>query len=207
MAVVLHKIVVAANLKRSLPRFTIQADNIIAGIEEHPAAFPAPTPDVATLKAARAALGAAILAVGTKINGVAERNTCERDLRILFKTLAAYVEARANEDWENGHVIIEASGFSIKAPSRPRKQALALKRTKLSGEILASAKAGPKNRTFYHWRYSLDGGQTFVEPDGTHKCSILLTGLPPGQEVLVQVAMTIKSVRGDWGNAVTIMVI
>jgi hypothetical protein len=206
MDLIYPKFVVAAFLTRDVPGLLVQADVVVAGIEAHPDYFPSAGPVVQGIKDARQALGDTYTSTSPLKRARKTRSPQERTLRNRLTDGARFVETCANDDPENGTAIIAASTFSRKATGKRRKDLLALKYGLASGSVLADTKASRYRSAFYWWRYSLDNGQTWLEVAGTNRSKTLLEGLPVAGTVLVQVAVTVKDVRGPWSDGASLLV-
>jgi hypothetical protein len=201
------KFTVVAELKGDIPGLLTQADGVIAGFEGNPNFFPNSGPVLQALKAARKTLGDSYTASAPLKKSAHARSPAERALRARLTEAAHFTETCANNDPANGPAIIAASTFKQKAKSARTKPPLALKLGKVPGTVLADAKAAKKGAAaFYSWRYSLDNGQTWVEAAQTNTHLTLLEGIPLGKTVLVQVAVTQKSVRGPWSDSASLLV-
>ena len=199
------KFTVPANLRDDVPGLLVQADGVVAGFEGNPALFPNSGAIVQALKDARQKLAEKHTASAPLKKSRQMRSPEEKALRARLTEGAHFTETCANNDPANGAAIIAASTFSQKRRSPRPKPDLALKLTKVEGTVFADAKAKGR-RVFYSWRYSLDNGLTWVEVAQTNTHTTLLVGLPTLKTVLVQVAVTQKSVRGPWSDSASILV-
>jgi hypothetical protein len=201
------KLIVAALLKQDVPGLLSQTDGVINGLETQAALYPNSGPVVQGLKDARKALGDKKTTTGPLKRSAKARSAEEKTLRNLMGDAARFVQTCANNDPENGPAIIAASTFTQVVKKARTKAPLTLKYSPSSGTILADAKAAKRGRSaFYSWRFSLDGGATWVEVAQTNKHKTLLSGLPVGKTVLVQVAITQQDVRSSWSDSASILV-
>ena len=201
------KIIVAPHLKNDVPGLLTQTDGVTAGIETNAALFPGSGPVVQGLKDARKALADKHTATGPLKRSAKARSAEERSLRNKVVDAARFVETCANADLANGPAIVAASTFSEKARTTYVKGPLTVRQGPASGSVVADAKAAKKgSRAFYSWRYSLDGGVTWIEAAQTNEHKASLSGLPVGKSVLVQVAITRKNIRGPWSDGASRLV-
>jgi hypothetical protein len=201
------RFVVAPNLKGDVPGLLSQTDGVVAGIEAHAVLFPNASSVVQGLKDARKALADKHVETGPLKRSARARSPEERALRNKVTDAARFVETTANDDPANGPAIIAASTFSQKARSTHSKGPLNLRRGPASDSVVADAKAVKKgSKAFYSWRYSVDGGATWIEVAQTNIHLTLLEGLPVGKTVFVQVAITQKNIRGPWSDSASLLV-
>ena len=84
---------------------------------------------------------------------------------------------------------------------------LAATQAQAGAPVVLTAKAAPKGvKAFYGWRYTVDGGKTFVQVPPTNDAHTVIPNLPPLVTVGFQVQMTIKNVPGEWSQMVTLLV-
>jgi hypothetical protein len=173
---------------------------------------------------------AALLVLITNLDGVQStvkggakgsataRNAKAKALITALKVLLAYVESLAAAAPEaDGPSIIEAAGLKVWAAGKHPKPLLALKTVQPSGTIAAVANVGmlvmaaagkpsSMKRTF-SWDLTLDNGKTFVRQSPTPVGETTITGLTPGAEVGVRVALTLgKQPMGEWSQVVYVQV-
>jgi hypothetical protein len=201
------KFIVAAHLASDIPGLLAQTDAVVAGIEGHADLFPDHAPVVQGLKDARTALGDKHTETGPLKRAAQMRSPEARTLCNRVVDAARYVETCANNDPENGTAIIAASSFSQRRRTTRTKAPLALKNGLPAGSVIADAKAAKKGTSaFYSWRYSLDGGLTWIEVADTNHHVTTISGLPLLHVVYVQVAITQNNTRGAWSDSVHIVV-
>ena len=169
--------------------------------------FPNPTPSIAVLTAALAALVAAENDALTRVKGaVVRRNAAKKYLVQQLQLLKANVQSTADADPENALLIIESAGLTVrKTPSRkPRVFAATAGAT--SGTVkLVAASAG--KRASYEWQYSTDGGKTWVAAPPSIQAKTAIPGLPAGTSVQFKYrAVTPKTGAEDWSAPVTMLV-
>jgi hypothetical protein len=207
MKVIDPKFTVVARLSGNAPGLLTQADGVIAGFEGNPAFFPNAGPLVQALKDARQKLGDKHTAAGPLKSSAQARSPEEKALRGRVTEAAHFTETCANNDPTNGPAIIAASTFRQKRKSTRNKPPLGLKLGAVPGTVVADAKAAKKgSKAFYSWRWSVDNGQTYVEAPQTNDHINVLQGIPLGKTVQVEVAITLKNVRGPWSDPASIPV-
>jgi hypothetical protein len=144
------------------------------------------------------------------------RNSKAKALITALKVLLAYVDSLVAAAPEaDGPSIIEAAGMKVGAVGTHPKPLLELKTVQPSGTIAAFANVGmlvmaaagkpsTKKRTF-SWDLTLDNGETFVRQNPTPLGDTTITGLTPGAEAGVRVALTLgRQPMGEWSQVVYI---
>ncbi len=82
-------------------------------------------------------------------------------------------------DPRNGGSIIESAGLAVKKVPTRAARAFTAEQGPVSGTATVTAvSAGP--RTFFEWRYSPDGGKTWVNAPSSVRTKSVITGLPAG---------------------------
>jgi hypothetical protein len=202
------KLIVVAQLKEDVPGLIAQTAGVIAGMEAHAALFPNSGPVVQGLKDARQALDDVYTATGPLKRSAQSRTKEETTLRNKVLDAARFTESCANADPANGPAIIAASTFSQRTRPQRTKGPLVLKYGASSGSVVADAKAAKRGTSaFYSWRYSIDGGATWVETAHTNVHTTTFQGLPVGKTVVAQVAITQKNIRGPWSDNASLLVL
>jgi hypothetical protein len=191
-------------LARTILALIAQTYRISAAMAANVAIFGTPNPALSIINAANLALEQAQTLALTHAAGAATaRNLKAIALRNLLKQLAAYVVSIADANPSQAANIYAAAGWSERAIGRYLKPLLAVT-SLVAGTARLVAKAGPKGkRVFYNWRYTADGGKTYVSAPGTNVANTTITGLPSGVLVGFEYSMTIKNVTGAWSQTVT----
>jgi hypothetical protein len=204
---------VVTKIARSVPGLLTQTDAIVAGVGNPNNAqwFGAPnasSPSLATIVAARQAVAAAQTPALARTKCAAElRNARATTLRGLLMLLAAWVASIAAANPAESAAIIQAAGFSPRQAKKHDKAALAIKQGSASGTVLAVAKAARNGvRAFYDWRYSTNGGASWIQVQGTNVARTVIGGLPALATASFQVRVTMKNVPGEWSQVVTFFV-
>lgn len=202
-----HVVQVVLALPKPIPDLVTRARVIVAGVRAKPAIFPSPHPPLPEVDDSIEALDKAhVEASGGATVAYAVRKVAEVALRKKLKALGNHIEWIANTasaSPEDAIATVESVGCKVKALGRYNKPKLRARRGRGSGSVVLIAKAGPKNRVFYHWRYSLDGGETWTELQSTNSANTLIENLPVGVTAWFQNRMTIRNVLGEWGSTVT----
>ena len=129
--------------------------------------------------------------------GCPVREECLDVVRSLVGELASYVQAQADADVDQAPVIIESSGFSIRAASTRRKLGFVVKQGRVSGTAIVEVLAVAKRASYEH-RWSADGGKTWNPAGMTLQTKMTIRGLPVGVSVLFTCRPCTKSGEGDW---------
>jgi hypothetical protein len=168
--------------------------------------FPAPRPDLATVKAAIDALVEAQAATHTGGKAqTAVRDEKRLELQMLLEQLRAHVQSIADSDVERAPAIIESAGMYVKKVRGRGRLGFRLKNGRVSGEVDAFT-AQAANRASYDWQYSLDDRATWIDWPSTNKANTTIPGLPPGATVWVRYRTIVKSVTSDWSQPLSIIV-
>ena len=151
---------------------------IVAALANNPY-FPGVS--LVAVMAAIAALDAAETAAGTGAHGTAQdRNTKRLKLKLELNHLREYVQliVETAVSVTQAATMIESAGMRVRKSSARVKPALSAKYSKVSGEVILSAKAvrGAKS---YYWQFSLDQTNWSSAPETT-QTSTTIGGLTPG---------------------------
>jgi hypothetical protein len=169
--------------------------------------FPNPTPTIAALIAATAALVAAENAALTRAKGaVVQRNAARKSLVQLLQLLRANVQSAADSDPDNALTIIESAGIDVRKPTVRKPRVFAATQAAISGSAkLVAPSSGP--RSSYEWEISSDGGKTWVPAPPSIQARTTLPGLPTGTTVQFRYrAITPKAGAGNWSAPVSLLV-
>jgi hypothetical protein len=203
MATILRVLVTLA-LPRSIPALIKRAQGVVAALTNN-AAFPSPTPTLATATAHINTLATAEVVAGTRAQGSAAAR--DDQLRIVLADLhqlKSYVQAVADQNPESAAALITSAGMSTrKAPDR-NKAPLAIKQGAVSGSIVLVAKAAA-HRAAYAWQWSLDQKTWTTLPD-TLQAKTTASGFTPGVMVYARSRAVLAAGEGDWGQVVSLLV-
>jgi hypothetical protein len=169
--------------------------------------IPNPTPTLAALTTAIAALVATENAALTRVKGaVVQRNAAEKSLVQLLQLLKASVQSIADADPDNALTIIESAGLGTRNPAVRKPRVFAATGGTVSGSAkLAAPSAGP--RSSYEWELSTDGGKTWVAAPPSVQAKTTLQGLASGTSVQFRYrAVTPKAGAGNWSTPASLVV-
>jgi hypothetical protein len=180
---------------------------IVAGLTGN-ASFSAPLPTLATLTAACSAYVAAVNAFDRGSASVAARNQTRAALGQVLRDLALYVQHTSQGD----RVKLISSGFPLQRGRGPAvlgvpgpPQGIKLARGPASGQISARCKAIP-GALLYQWRYATVQAPTaWTLSDTSSSGAMLLSGLVPTTEYLVQVRAFGRRGSSDWSDSVSVI--
>jgi hypothetical protein len=200
-----HRSIAILSLPKPVPAFITYAQNVVTRMTGN-SSFPTPTPTLAAVATAIAALQTAESAALARTKGTATaRNDRKAELVALLQQLKGYVQTTADADVENSAAIIQSSGFAVKKVAVRKPRVFAAVQGAVSGTVkLVTASAG--NRASYDWEYSLDGGKTWVLCPGTLQAKTTIPGLPTATTVQFRVRATTKVGDGDWSQPVSLIV-
>ena len=200
-----HTIIAVLDLKISVQDLIGLVKTIVTNMSASPY-FKAPVPPLATISADNAKLETLQATALTKTKGAAAARNAQRAIVTAdLHLLKAYVQSVANADEANAETIIKSAGFTVRKATPRVKQDLTLKPGKVSGVINAAAKAAV-GRASYDWEYSTDG-TTWTALPTTLQAKTVLTGQKAGSTVYVRHRVVTKAGVGDWGQAVSMLVV
>jgi hypothetical protein len=182
------------------------AQAIVKALTNNPH-IPSPTPTVAALVAAIAALVETENAALTRVKGaIVQRNAAQKSLVQLLQLLKANVQSVADADPDNALTIIESAGLGIREPAVRKPRVFAATSGAVSGSAkLVAPSAGP--RSSYEWELSTDGGKTWVAAPPSIQAKTTVPGLPSGTTVQFRYrAVTPKTGAGDWSAPASLLV-
>jgi hypothetical protein len=200
-----HRTVASLGMPEKVTALILFAQNVYKSMTGNPH-FPSPTPTLAVLAAAIAALNAAEMATLSRTTGaIATRNTARSALVTMLQQIKGYVQLIADGDPENSAAIIQSAGLGV------RKAAVRGPRTftAKAGDVAGSAKLiapSAARRASYEWEYSADGGKTWVMAPPSLQATTVVTGLPSGVSVQFRFRAVTKAGGGDWSTPVTLPV-
>jgi hypothetical protein len=182
------------------------AQAIVKSVTDNPH-IPNPTPTIAALNTAIAALVADENAALTRVKGaIVQRNAAKKTLVQLLELLKANVQSLADADPDNAPTIIESAGIGIRKTAVRKPRVFAATQGTVSGSAkLLAPSAGP--RSSYEWEVSSDGGKTWVTAPPSIQAKTSVQGLASGTTVQFRYrAVTPKTGAGDWSAAVSLLV-
>jgi hypothetical protein len=188
-------------------QFIVDTARVVAGITGN-AAFPTPTPALATVVAARNAYLAAVTAGQDSRLGRSLRKKMRVALVVLLRQLAHYVEDTSAGD----RTVLMSSGFPMQqrgAPvgPMPAPSQVRLAKGKTSGTAIARCRRIVRARA-YQWRIAPAATPTawlpVVTTFGAHA---EFEGLAPTTMYVVQVCAVGTAGAGDWSETATVLVV
>jgi len=198
--------VAVLKLPAKVPALINVAQAIVIALTSNPH-VPNPTPSLAALGAAIAALVTTENAALTRAKGaVVQRNAAKKSLVQLLELLRANVQNLADADPDNALTIIESAGIGVRKPAVRKPRVFAASQGAVSGSAkLVAPSAGP--RTSYEWEVSTDGGKTWVAAPPSIQAKTSVQGLASGTTVQFRYrAVTPKAGAGDWSAPVSLLV-
>jgi hypothetical protein len=198
----------------NVPAFLRRANTIHDAISAASSTFPAPVPSMPALLTLIQVATAAQQATATRARGLAStRNGKIVDLANALASERAYVQGLVDASPAQGAEIAELAGMRLVIPNRAAKPLLALSLGQPSGIVRASAHAallkqgrGAQRATTYNWRFTPDGGKTWIAAPSTPVARAVLTGLAPLTSYGVQVCITDTAGTTAWTDTATIVV-
>jgi hypothetical protein len=199
---------------RDIPSLLAKANVVHNAMTAASATFTAPVPTMPVLLSLIQATDAAQQAALTRARGLASaRNVQARGLASALHTERAYVQSLVDATPDQALRIAELAGMSIAAPRVIQKPVLALALGEQPGTMTARANAtllrqglSRGARVTFNWRYSADGGKTFVAAPSTPLAKASFTGLTSLVAYGVQVCITSAAGTTAWSQMVTILV-
>ncbi len=135
----------------------------------------------------------------TKVKGAVQARDVQHKVVLDYShLLLAYVQSVADLNPANSEAIIISSAFDVKHLGILTKGALTVTPLKgVSGTMVAKARkiAGTVANL---WEYSLDGGKTWITLDATSKGTTQITGLTPGNTIIVNHRPVLRKSKGTW---------
>ena len=170
--------------------------------------FPSPPITLATVNTDIANLDTAQTTALSKTKGAVQARDDKKvialsDLHILM----AYVQSIADANPKNAESIITASGFDVKGGASHSKPDISVKPKKgESGTMIATVKkiAGSIAN---QWKYSIDGGKTWIDLLPTAKVKTEITGLTPGSSLIVMHCPVLRKGKGTWITSAAVIVV
>jgi hypothetical protein len=210
----LHPRVVLAVPRGRIPILLARANEIHNAMVAAASTFSAPVPPMPTLAGFIQVVDGAQQAAVTRGKGLA----ATRDLRAvdLINALGSergYVQTLVDAAPEQAAHLAGLAGMSIWSPPSRVKPLLGLTLVQPPGTVVAQANAGllkqgrAKDKvTLYNWRYTADGGKTYVNAPSTPLARATLSGLTALATYGVQVCATDADGTTAWSQTVSILV-
>jgi hypothetical protein len=168
--------------------------------------FPVPFPPLAKIVAAMNVLHDTEVAAQTRTRGLPEKRNAARGVLVnLLEQLRAYVEGVANENPDEAQSIIESAAMDMVAQRLPRIVPFRVRQGRVSGSVRLDVKAGPKGSA-YDFQMSADGGKTWSDLPSRMQANTTVSGLTPGATYFFRYRILTRKGRGDWSDAISIVV-
>jgi hypothetical protein len=169
------------------------------------AAFPNPTPSLATVAADLAAYEAAEAQVVTRVKGAAvTRNAKFITLHADLEHLMAGVQQAADANPANAQSLIEGAGFAIRRTASKPKSEIKIVPGGVPGSVKLTAKAVAA-RASYEWQYSTDQ-KTWTNAPSSLQAKTVITGLTTGTTGYFRFRGVTKAGEGAYSQVVQILV-
>jgi hypothetical protein len=196
--------------KKDIARLVVVAKTVRARVADNTGVFVSPSPSLASLESATAALSSAQDAVDQRQPGaVAARNAARDALLTILEGLRAYVQTIADAS-EQPAVVIEAAGMAVARVSTYVKPLLGARLGVGEGVVMLVAAAGQLSKSkrykTYGWQVSVDGGRTWTLAPSTPVAHTTLSGLPALTVCSFRVNVTDTTGTTEWSQAVGILV-
>ena len=174
-----HRGVVVLDLPKRINVLITYASGVVTGMTGN-AAFPSPSPALATVATAITDLQTAETAALARSKGAAATRNARRAVLVtLLQSLRMYVQAIADDHAENAPSIIQSAGMAVKKTVTRHARVFAALAGAVSGTVrLVAPSAG--HRASYDWQYSTDG-KAWVELASTLQARTTMTGQTPGR--------------------------
>ena len=128
----------------------------------------------------------------------------ESELEIMLTNEQHYVEKVANDDFENGEVIILSAGMNAKKVAVHLPRQFKVKNTELPGQVKAVTTG--VDRASFIWEHTTTPGvaANWVRAATTVKAQVVISGLTSGVIYSFRVAVVTKNGQGPWSNVLNL---
>lgn len=206
--------IVSTELKGPLAVLNLPAQNkallvygkkVSAAVNGNPH-FPNPTPTIAQLDAAVAALDDAETAVGGGMVKTKQRNVARRALVLCLGHLKDFVQGIAEQQLSaaDAVAIITSAGMFVKKVTKPNKAELSARQGALSGSAQLFAKAAASTATYY-WQWSTDQ-KTWTSVADTLTAKTTINGLAAGTTHFFRFHALTRDGVTEWSQVVSLLV-
>jgi hypothetical protein len=170
------------------------------------ASFPNPTPPLANVSAAIAALDAAETATKTRAKGtIPVRNTARAAVLAALRDLKVYVQQVSDANHAQAETIIASALMNVRKVAVHTKPDFTAKAGAASASVRLVAKAAAR-RASYEWQWSADGGKTWTLAATTLQSKTTIGALPLGVSCQFRYRPVTKTGEADWSQAVAMIV-
>lgn len=211
MATARHPQVVIKVNEKNFPALLAKAKIIYAALLAAAATFMNPLPLLPALLILIEALDAAMTAAATRGKGLAAARDLKADaVASALESERAMVQVLVDQNPQQAQALAELAGMTLADIGVHVKALLALTQGTQPGIVNAEANftllkqgRGKAKKTTVNWRYTLDGGKTFVL-SSTPVARTVFTGIPAASTVGVQVCITDSGGTTEWSQVVSI---
>ncbi len=208
-----HGRVALGERRHDIPAYLTRATTVHDCMTAAASTFPLPQPPMATLLSLIQTATTAQQAAATRARGLAAiRNEKLADLASALASERAYVQTLIDAAPGQAQQIVGLAGMTLVMPKSVSKPLLALALGEPSGIVHATANASllkqgrGKRVTFYNWRFTPDGGKTWIAAPSTPVARTSFTGLTPLTVYGVEVCITDAVGTTSWSDMATIVV-
>jgi hypothetical protein len=191
----------------TIPQLIQNSRHYVESMSAHPY-FPAPVPALNDIMAQTDKLEASFSVAQTSLRGAVDVMKEEtKNLFVLVKALAAYVECIANASPPPGQDVIEKAGMEQKRFTPRKPKTFTALNGKIKGEVILDSKA--RRSSAYAYEMSTDPINELswkMIYSGT-KVKYIQTGLTSGVRYYFRTAMSTYGVMGDWSNYIEVIVL
>jgi hypothetical protein len=200
--------------KDDYPKLSAGAKMIQTKMAAASATFPTPIPTMAILSGLIVAYDTAQESTKTTKAAIGTRNTARDALWSALESECSYVQVICDANLGQAANYADLSGFKIVSIGSHVKEILAVDVVLGTGTVHLVANKSklpvPGGRKYsaktFLWRYTLNGGQTWILADPTPIAKTTIAGLPLMTPVGFAVAMKDSKGTGDWSQTVTVLV-
>jgi hypothetical protein len=201
------RVAIGAFSKATDAKLIVATKSVLAGMAGN-AAYPSPNPKLSDITSTFNNYLAAVNAARDSSVQIVVRGQQRKALVAMLRTLALYVQIASGGDLPT----LLSSGFTAQRTRQPvgplpAPANLRLYRGKLSGQLIARC-GRLKQAGAYEWRYATTAAPTaWVEVDSTFAANVVIEGLVPGTQYIVQTRALGTAGPSDWCDAATLMVV
>jgi len=191
----------------------LRAWAIYNGLGSDPQRYPSPTPTLSDLKGQIDVFENAEQAAGARtVGAVAVRNLERSKLVGMLEGERFYVQSRCDMvPREEAIVMVTTAGMFVASWAAYTKAMLTARPGPAAGTVILDANVSQlvgaqSRRCLFHWQWTLDGGQTFIDAMPTLVGKTVIAQLPSNATVGFRVTTSHKGVLGEWTQLVTALV-
>jgi hypothetical protein len=190
--------IVVLGLPQVVAAIIVRMNVILNAMLANKTTFPSPPVPLATAQTHLAALVSAEAALKSKPpTGVKQvRNDALLLVKQDAQQLHGYVQTLCNASPSQAATIAANAAMTLRKKGAHPKADIAVKQ-KISGTVHVSARS-IKGAKSHEWQLSSDGGKTWTAVPPTSKPSTTISGITPGQTVLVRHRIVTTTDPTDW---------